>query len=187
MCVIVYLLSRVRLIVIPRTAAPPASLFFTVSQSLLKLMSIEVVMLSNHLILCCPLSSHKHFWTNVWIEGPALPDGSSLPDPGSLVHHHYIKNGLCQAVKWLWEREFKGVQKRASGPNQLVIVGAVGLTYKGQNRLLLRSHLLWEMLSEILVLPQPSSLLFGFVFITLIEILQFILYPSTYCLIPSIM
>ena len=32
-----------------------ASLFFTVSQSLLKLMSIESVMPSNHLILCCPL------------------------------------------------------------------------------------------------------------------------------------
>ena len=37
------------------TAACQASLSFTVSQSLLKLMSIESVMLSNHLILCCPL------------------------------------------------------------------------------------------------------------------------------------
>jgi len=33
----------------------PASLFFTISQSLLKLMSIESVMPSNHLILCQPL------------------------------------------------------------------------------------------------------------------------------------
>jgi len=32
-----------------------ASLFFTISQSLLKLMSIELVMLSNHLNLCHPL------------------------------------------------------------------------------------------------------------------------------------
>ena len=39
----------------PRTAARPASLSFTVSRSLLKLMSIESVMPSNHLILCCPL------------------------------------------------------------------------------------------------------------------------------------
>ena len=37
------------------TAAHQASLSFTVSQSLLKLMSIESVMPSNHLILCCPL------------------------------------------------------------------------------------------------------------------------------------
>ena len=36
-------------------AARQASLSFIISQSLLKLMSIEVVMPSNHLILCCPL------------------------------------------------------------------------------------------------------------------------------------
>ena len=39
----------------PRTAARQASLSITNSQSLLKLMSIESVMWSNHLILCCPL------------------------------------------------------------------------------------------------------------------------------------
>ena len=38
----------------PWTAAHPASLSFTTSQSLLKLMSIESVMPSYHLILCCP-------------------------------------------------------------------------------------------------------------------------------------
>ena len=39
----------------PMAAARQASLSFTVSQSLLKLMTIESVMPSNHLILCCPL------------------------------------------------------------------------------------------------------------------------------------
>ena len=39
----------------PWTAARQASLSFTVSQSLLKLMSIEWVMPANYLILCCPL------------------------------------------------------------------------------------------------------------------------------------
>ena len=39
----------------PWTAAPQASLSFTVSQSLLKFMSIESVMLSNYLIFCHPL------------------------------------------------------------------------------------------------------------------------------------
>ena len=39
---------------IPWTAASQAPLSFTVSQSLLKVMSIESAMLSNHLILCCP-------------------------------------------------------------------------------------------------------------------------------------
>ena len=42
-------LSRVQLLATPRTAAHQASLSFTVSQSLLKLMSIESVMPSNHL------------------------------------------------------------------------------------------------------------------------------------------
>ena len=49
---VVQLLSCVRLFVTPQTAAHQASLSSTVSQSLLKLMSIESVMPSNHLILC---------------------------------------------------------------------------------------------------------------------------------------
>ena len=48
-------LSRVQLFVTPCTAACPASLSITNSQSLLKFMSIESVMPSNHLILCHPL------------------------------------------------------------------------------------------------------------------------------------
>ena len=48
-------LSRVRLFATPWTAAHQASLSITSSQSLLKLMSIQSVMPSNHLILCCPL------------------------------------------------------------------------------------------------------------------------------------
>ena len=48
-------LSRVRLFATPWTAARQASLSLTNSRSLLKLMSIESVMPSNHLILCRPL------------------------------------------------------------------------------------------------------------------------------------
>ena len=48
-------LSCVRLFVTPWTAARQASLSITNSQSLLKLMPIELPMPSNHLILCCPL------------------------------------------------------------------------------------------------------------------------------------
>ena len=53
--VVVQLLSRVRLFVTPWTAARQASLCFTISLSLLRLMSTESVMPSNHLILCCSL------------------------------------------------------------------------------------------------------------------------------------
>ena len=51
----VQLLSRVRLSATPWTAAHQASLSITNSRNLPKLMSIEWVMPSNHLILCCPL------------------------------------------------------------------------------------------------------------------------------------
>ena len=48
-------LSRVWFFVTPWIVAHQASLSITNSRSLLKLMSIESVMPSNHLILCCPL------------------------------------------------------------------------------------------------------------------------------------
>ena len=51
-------LSRVQLFATPWTAARQASLSITNSQNLLKLMSIESVMPSNHLTLCPPLLSH---------------------------------------------------------------------------------------------------------------------------------
>ena len=53
--IVVQSLSYVWLFATPWTAAHQASLSFTVSQSLLRLMSIELVMPSNHLILCCLL------------------------------------------------------------------------------------------------------------------------------------
>ena len=53
--VVVQSLSHVQLFVTPWTNARQASLSITNSHSLLKLMSIELVMPSNHLILCCPL------------------------------------------------------------------------------------------------------------------------------------
>ena len=48
-------LSHVQLFASPWTAAYQASLSITNSRSLLKLISIESLMSSNHLILCCPL------------------------------------------------------------------------------------------------------------------------------------
>ena len=52
---VVQLLQHVYLFVTPWTAARQASLFITNSQSLLTLMSIELVTPFNHLILCHPL------------------------------------------------------------------------------------------------------------------------------------
>ena len=53
--VVVQSLSCVQLFATPWTAACQAPLSFTISWSLLRLESIESVMLSNHLILCYPL------------------------------------------------------------------------------------------------------------------------------------
>ena len=52
---VVQLLSHVQVFVAPWTAACQASLSVTISGSLFKLMSIELVMPSNHLVLCHPL------------------------------------------------------------------------------------------------------------------------------------
>ena len=80
--VVVKLLSYVQLFATPWTATCQASLSFTISQSLLKLMSIELMMSSNHLALCCPLlllpsifpsirvfsneSVHRIRWSKYW-------------------------------------------------------------------------------------------------------------------------
>ena len=53
--VVVQSLSHVQFFETPWTTALQASLSFTTSQSLLRLMSIELMMPSNHLILCHPL------------------------------------------------------------------------------------------------------------------------------------
>ena len=55
MVVVVQSFSCVQLFATPWTGALQASLSFTISWSLLKPMSIESMMSSNHLILCCPL------------------------------------------------------------------------------------------------------------------------------------
>ena len=80
--VVVQLLSHVQLCGTPWTSACQAFLSFTISQSLLKFMSIDSVMLSNHHILCIPLfllpsvfpsirvfsseSSHCIRWPKYW-------------------------------------------------------------------------------------------------------------------------
>ena len=69
-------LIHVRLSETPWTTARQASLAFTVSRSLLKLMSIELVMPSNHLILHLPL----------------LLCPQSLPASGCYGFYDYLKN-----------------------------------------------------------------------------------------------
>ena len=60
-------LSRVQLFATPWTAVCQASLFITNSRSWLKLMSIESVMPSNHLILCHPLLLPPSIFPSIWV------------------------------------------------------------------------------------------------------------------------
>ena len=64
---VVQLLSHVQFFVNPRIAAHQASLSFTISQSLLKLISIKLMMLSNHLILCYPLLLLPSVNLRIWV------------------------------------------------------------------------------------------------------------------------
>ena len=59
--VVVQLLSCVWHFATPWAAAHQASQSFTISRGLIKFMSIESVLLSNHLILCCPLLCLQSF------------------------------------------------------------------------------------------------------------------------------
>jgi len=69
-------LSHVQLFATPWTAACQASLSITNSRSLLKLMSIESVMPSNHLILCHPLLLLPSIFPSIKV----LKGTKSIPD-----------------------------------------------------------------------------------------------------------
>ena len=81
---IVQWLSHIRLLAIPWTVACQASLPFTISQGLLKLISIESVMLSRHLILCCPLVSSDN--TTVARVVKNLPANAGDTKDAGLIH-----------------------------------------------------------------------------------------------------
>ena len=68
--VVVQSLNRVQLLVTPWTTAHQASLTFTTSRSLFRFMSIESVMLSNHLFFCYPFSFCPQFLSAFRIRWP---------------------------------------------------------------------------------------------------------------------
>ena len=97
--------SHVGLSAAPWTAALKAPLSSTVSQSLLKFMPDESAMLSNHLVLCCPLllspsistsMSLSCDWLLVTQSCPTLCHPMECSPPGSSVH------GVLQARKLEW-------------------------------------------------------------------------------------
>ena len=65
--VVVQSRSSVQLFANPMNCSTPGFLSFTISQSLLKLTSIESVMPSNHLIVCCPLLLLTSIFPSIWV------------------------------------------------------------------------------------------------------------------------
>ena len=110
----VQLLSRVRLFATPCTAVCQASLSFTISQSLLKLISRELVLPSNHLILCCPplllpsiFPSIRVLWVNLFASGGQSIGTSALAS----VFPMTIQSWFSFELTGLISLQFKGLSR----------------------------------------------------------------------------
>ena len=122
--VLVQSLSHVQLFATPWTAARQAPLSFTISGSLLRFMSVETVMLSNHLILChrffClqsfPASEsfpksqlHKQSQSLPWLQYLSLPEGlqiqnsgltfPQIPSPSKKLPTKFSCSNVCRTPK----------------------------------------------------------------------------------------
>ena len=97
--VVVQLLSCVWLLATPCTVARQAPLSFTISLSLLKFMSTELVMLSNHLILYCPLLLLSSIFPSMRDEGLFQWVGSSHQVVKVLKLQH-------QSFQWIFTVNF---------------------------------------------------------------------------------
>ena len=92
-------LSRVWLFATPWTTALQASLFITNSWSLLKLMPIESVMPSNHLILCCPLLLLPSIFRSIRV----FPNESTLCIKWPKYWEFQLQH---QSFQWIFRTDF---------------------------------------------------------------------------------
>ena len=120
-------LSSVQLFVTPWTAAHQASLPFTVFQSLLKLMSIELMRPSNHLILChpfvfCPQSfpGSVSFPMSQFFTSRGQSIGASAPASVLLINSQgYFPLGLTGLISLLYKGLSRDFQHRSSKASSL--------------------------------------------------------------------
>ena len=106
--VVVQLLGFIWLFVTPWNAAHQSPLSPTISQNLLKFLSIESVMIANHLILCCPLLLLPSIFPSIRV----LCNGSSLCRDGHSIGasasvsvlpvniHIWFPLGLIGLISW---------------------------------------------------------------------------------------
>ena len=97
----VQLLSRVQLFVTPWTAVRQASLSITNSWSLPKLMSIELVTPSNHLILCRPLLLSPSIFPSIRVFSNEYWSGVPSPSPSEYnTAIFYVHSSMANIVEW---------------------------------------------------------------------------------------
>ena len=128
--------SHVRLFEAPWTAACKASLSFTIFQSLLKCRSIELVMPSNHLILCCLV-----------LLPPSFPASGALP------------------MSWLFASGGQSIRASAlvlpmniQDSFALVLIGLISLLTKGLSRVFSSATVLKHQFSALSLLYGPALL-----------------------------
>ena len=100
---VVQLLSCVQLFAIPWTAARQSLLSFTISQSLLKFVSIESMMPSNHLILCHPLLLLPSIFPSITVFSSELALHKKLPKYWNFsfsIHPSNEYSGLNSNLLW---------------------------------------------------------------------------------------
>ena len=93
-------LGHVQLFATPWTAIRQASLFITNSQSLLKLMSIESVRPSNHLILCCPLLFLPSIFPSIWFFSNKLALRIQWPSIGASASASVLPMNIQDWLPW---------------------------------------------------------------------------------------
>ena len=120
----VQLLNRLQLFVIPWTAAHQASLYITNSLSLLKFMSMESVMPSNHLILCRPLL----FLPSIFPSIRVFPNESVLGVSASVLPMNTQDWSPLEWAGWI-SLQSKGLSQESSPTPQFKSINSLALSF----------------------------------------------------------
>ena len=128
-------LGHVRLFVTPWTAARQSSLSITNSQSLFKLMFIELVMPSNHLILCCPLLLLPSIFSSIRIFSNESALRIRWPKYWSFNFSISLSN---EYLGLIYSKSYRLIYNKSSYP--LGWTGWISLLSKGLSRVSLLQH-----------------------------------------------
>ena len=122
-------LSHVQLFATPWTAARQASLSITTSRSLLKFMSIESVMPSNHLILCHPLLLPHSIFPSIRVFSNEAALRIRWPNYWSFslsINHSNKYSGLISfRMDWLDLLAVQGILKESSPTPQFKSINSL--------------------------------------------------------------